>query len=72
MKKQKTGWWNPSPYHPRIKFHYVSRDGRSLCGKWLYVGLGILEEGMDEHVDNCLACEKKKAVLNQKETHDED
>lgn len=63
-----TGWWNPTPYANRRRaiFHYVAEDGRTLCRKWGYVGLGTLEEGNDEHVDNCAECKKKKLALNAK------
>ncbi len=56
------GWWNPTPYSMRQRsvFHYVGPDGRTLCRKWLYVGLGIVEEGQDDHPDNCAECKKKK------------
>ena len=50
-----TGWWNPTPYSARRRaiFHYVADDGRTLCRKWAYVGLGTVEEGEDAHSDNC-------------------
>lgn len=63
-----TGWWNPTPYSKRrrVIFHYVAEDGRTLCRKWAYVGLGTLEEGNDDHWDNCSECKKKKLALNAK------
>jgi hypothetical protein len=63
-----TGWWNPTPYSTRrrVLFHYVGDDGRTLCGKWLYVGLGVVEEGNDDHPDCCKACRKKKAKIDAK------
>jgi len=61
----KTGWWNPDPYSMRRRsvFHYVGTDGRTLCMKWAYMGLGTVEEGMDDHFENCAACKKKKAKM---------
>ncbi len=48
----------------RSRFHYVMANGRTLCGKWQYIGLGpVPEEGMDEHEQNCRACMKKKRAL---------
>ena len=63
-----TGWWNPTPYsnRRRVVFHYVTETGRTLCGKWAYVGLGTVEEGQDDHGDNCAECRKKKLALNAK------
>lgn len=63
-----TGWWNPTPYsiRRRVVFHYVDEDGRTLCRKWGYIGLGTLEEGNDDHADNCAECKKKKLALNAK------
>ena len=63
-----TGWWNPTPYSARRRaiFHYVADDGRTLCRKWAYVGLGTVEEGEDAHSDNCAECKKKKLALNAK------
>lgn len=64
MKKSKpvTGWWNPTPFSARrrVVWHYVGPDGRTLCGKWLYVGEGTVEEGNDDWEDNCAACKRKK------------
>lgn len=54
------GWWNPNPYSSRKPvFHYIGEDGRALCGKWLYLD-GTLEEGNDNHSQNCAACKRKK------------
>ena len=52
------GWGWPSNSK---KAHYVV-EGRSLCGKWLY--LGQLEQGNDGSPDNCTAC--KKALEKRK------
>ena len=60
-----TGWWNPEPWRSTSKFHYVGLDGRSLCGRWGYLA-GDIEEGKDDHPDNCAACRKKKAARNAK------
>jgi hypothetical protein len=64
-KKPETGWGNPDPYRTTSKFHYFDEDGRSLCGKWgRALGHPTVEEGMDVHVDNCAACQRKKLALN--------
>lgn len=54
-----TGWWNPEPYLSRSRWHFIGPDGRSLCGKYLYVA-GPLDQGEDNHPQNCRACVKKK------------
>lgn len=54
-----TGWRNPRPMTLSSKFHYIDPSGRSLCGKWLRVG-GTVEEGKDEHSDNCKECMRRK------------
>lgn len=64
--KRPTGWWNPDPFRRTSKFHYVAEDGRTLCRKWGYMGRGLVEEGKDDHADNCAACKKAKAKLNAK------
>ncbi len=64
MSESKTGWWNPTPFRDNPRFHYVTDDGRTLCGKWAYIGMGDVEEGRDGHSENCVACKKKKLALN--------
>ena len=67
MSKSKTGWWNPEPFSNKRKhtFHYVADNGITLCKKWGYLGTGDLEEGNDEHSENCKTCSKKKMKLNK-------
>lgn len=56
-----TGWGNPRPLDSRSKFHYYGADGRSLCGRYGRVAhLPEVEEGMDDHHDNCAACKRAK------------
>ena len=57
------GWWNPKPLCARSKYHYV-REGRSLCGRWLYTR-GETEIGKDDHPENCAACRRAKAGLDR-------
>lgn len=53
MEKQKEGWgWPPLSK----KAHYFD-GGRSLCGKWLF--LGVVEQGGDESPDNCQQCRRE-------------
>lgn len=54
------GWGNPSPFDSRSKFHYF-RKGMSLCRKWgIPVGQIALEQGNDDHSDNCAPCKRLK------------
>jgi hypothetical protein len=53
MSKEGWTWLFNSP-----KWHYMV-DGRSLCGRWMILGSGDLEQGNNESVDNCKACMKK-------------
>jgi len=53
MTKEGWGYIHNSP-----KWHYFI-DGRSLCGRWLSLGLGKLEQGSDSSPDNCKACRRK-------------
>lgn len=67
-EQTKTGWWNPDPMSGRKRstFHYIGEDRRSLCGKWAYLGYGEIEEGNDNHHENCASCKKKKAAINKR------
>lgn len=48
------GWgW---PRNSRKAHYFCGR--RSLCGRWAYTG--PLEQGNDQHPDNCRACVKAK------------
>jgi hypothetical protein len=59
----KQGWGNPDPRSSRSKFHFFKPDGMSLCGKWSNaLGLISLEDGSDNHADNCGTCRKKIAA----------
>jgi hypothetical protein len=52
-RREGWGWLSNSP-----KWHYFV-DGRSLCGRWLGLGLGELEQGMDNSPDNCAECRRR-------------
>ena len=41
------------------KAHWFTEDGRSLCGKWMY--MGSLETGNDASADNCAECKRRLA-----------
>ena len=70
--KQEIGWGNPNPYDTRSKFHYFGLDGRSLCGKWgRFAGRPEVEDGKDDHPDNCAGCKKKIAKYRAERTVDE-
>ena len=50
------------------KWHYF-QGGRSICGKWLGIGLGETcddDPETDDSPDNCLACTKKVINLRAK------
>lgn len=68
MSQPKTGWWNPRPFNQGSKFHYATETGRSLCGQWAYLGIGELEEGLDESPDNCAGCRRKKLAMNKQKS----
>jgi hypothetical protein len=55
------GWLYNARY-----YHYFI-DGRSICGKWLGLGLGELEKGNDNSPDNCKTCIKRLAKRKDKE-----
>lgn len=60
-----TGWGNPRPFDSRSKFHYYGEDGRSLCGRYGRIaGQPEVEQGMDDHSDNCAECKRRKVALN--------
>jgi hypothetical protein len=68
MRVIRTGWGNPCPSDAwpqhgtgsRPEFHYFGADGLSLCARWGVGHTRQLEEGRDDHPDNCPACVKKK------------
>lgn len=64
-EKKSRGW---SWLHNATKFHYFV-DGRSLCGRWLCLFLPTedLEDGKDEHPDNCKACSRAVKKMRAKE-----
>jgi hypothetical protein len=41
------------------KWHYF-RAGRALCGRFLLLGKPALEQGMDDHSENCMGCRRKR------------
>ena len=62
MSEQGWGWLSNSP-----KWHWFTKDGRSLCGKW-FTFQKDFDPGMDNSPDNCRGCKKKLAKAAQKET----
>lgn len=55
------GWGKP--FNAK-KWHYFDKSMYSLCGNWLFAG--STEQGMDDHIDNCAVCRRKKAKLDKK------
>jgi hypothetical protein len=51
----KVGWFK---FSNSRKFHWIVA-GRSLCGKWLYLGNGELDFSVRELPDDCVACRRK-------------
>ena len=45
------------------KYHYFTSSGRSLCGRYLYLGSPeFLYDEKHNHPDNCATCKKKYAA----------
>ena len=65
-----TGWWTPTPNRQNARFHYVDVDGVTLCKKWMVSG-GHIEEGKDDHPDNCKECRRVLERLRAKEARNE-
>ena len=42
------------------KLHYIGPDGRSLCGRWLYLGT-VYETGECEKWGRCAECVRRRA-----------
>jgi len=54
-EESRKGWAWPVNSH---KAHYFD-NGRSLCGKWMW--LGALDGDRDvDHPDNCATCNRKR------------
>ncbi len=62
----KTGWWTPTPNRRNAKFHYIADDAFSLCKRWIYIN-GYIEEGRDDHPNNCKPCRLALAQRRAKE-----
>jgi len=43
------------------KAHYFTKSGRSLCGRWLL--LGLLENSNHGSPDNCKECNRRREKL---------
>jgi hypothetical protein len=60
------GWSRPMRAN---KFHYFMVDDIvSVCGHWMLNG--ERDDTMDDHEDNCKACQKKVKVLRGQADHD--
>ena len=69
MREIQTGWGNPTPsskfnFGRNPEFHYFGGDGLSLCRRWGVGHTREVEEGRDDHPDNCPLC--VKAMEKQK------
>lgn len=49
------GWARPGNAQ---KWHYFNDDIVSVCRKWMFAG--EMDEGQDDHPDNCIQCQRKK------------
>lgn len=72
MREIKTGWGNPSwdssyRSEARPEYHYFGPNGLSLCGRHGVGHTRELEEGRDDHSDNCPICMRKKLEMSAKE-----
>lgn len=59
VRKEKPGaqgWGRPANSN---RWHYFV-GAMSLCGKWMFGG--HLEQGNDNHSDNCTSCKTKRAT----------
>ena len=56
MKRQKTGWAQPSNSR---KNHYFMEDRRSLCGRWAFFGELTKDVPEDDSSNDCAACLRK-------------
>jgi hypothetical protein len=62
INQSKEGWvW----FLNSKKAHYV-REGRALCGRWMYLG-STFEQGNDDSVDNCAECRRRLLKTNWRE-----
>jgi hypothetical protein len=72
MREKPTGWGNPywSSTYPTTgapTFHYFGRNGLSLCGQWGVGNTRELEEGRDDHCENCPSCVKKLSEMKERD-----
>lgn len=61
------GWWWPS--NSRMAHYFPAADNsRSLCGKWgrLFGKDSDLEDDQHGSPDNCKACQKARAKMEEK------
>ena len=58
------GWGSP-PW--ARSWHYITSDGRSLCGKIGFAFTLPLEQGNDDSTQNCAVCRKRLAKRKTKE-----
>jgi hypothetical protein len=63
------GWAIPGH---ATKAHYFDNDVTSLCRKWalLFARPEAFEDSNDDHIENCVACKRKKAKLDAKTQKD--
>jgi hypothetical protein len=60
------GWaflWNAK------KAHYFAADGRSLCGRWLFLGQYREPGNVVTSPDDCLACTRKLTNVPKQSNH---
>lgn len=57
---RESGWGRPAN---ATKWHYFPQDqGMSLCHKWGFY-FGTVEQGSDDHPDNCAECKRMLASI---------
>lgn len=71
-QKIEQGWGDPEPWRSTSKYHFFTKDGRSLCGKYgRFAGLPEVYDENDNSEMNCAACKKKIAKYREKEKADD-
>ncbi|HCU0428868.1 hypothetical protein I5Q42_06125 [Serratia marcescens] len=61
-EKNDQGWG--FPYLAKKAHYFANGSATSLCGKWLFTGIRIDEH--HDHPDNCSACMRKRAKVQEK------
>lgn len=58
MDKQQAGWWWPDESRKAHWFPFA--EYRSGCGRWLYRGIDMADDGEFRDADCCAACKRAR------------